>query len=285
MLSEKKVRELEEFALRIRLETLKELGGLGFGHLGGAMSAVETLAVLYGEVMNIDPSNPGWEERDWFICSKGHAGPAVYAALALRGFFPVEELATLNRPGTKLPSHCDRNRTRGVDMTTGSLGQGVSSAVGVALGNRMDGRKNRIYLMAGDGELQEGQVWEAALFAAHRKLDNLIAFVDNNKQQLDGFTKDINDVGDIKSKFESFGWKALEADGADIPAIYEAVAKAGEAAGKPSVIVLHTVKGKGCSFAEGTPDNHHMVFKEGQMAPEIARLEEELQRLRKAVTV
>ncbi len=278
MLDERKINEMERFALKIRIETLKEIGNLGFGHLGGAMSVVETLAVLYGGIMDIDPQNPRWEDRDWLVCSKGHAGPAVYAALALKGYFPMEELMTLNKPGTKLPSHCDRNKTTGIDMTTGSLGQGASTAVGVALGNKMDGRKSRTYLILGDGELQEGQVWEALMFAAHRKLDNLIAFVDNNKQQLDGYTRDINDMGDIRAKFESFGWSVQEVDGADVAQVYTAAEKAKKMGGGPSVIILDTVKGKGCSFAEGILDNHHMIVKKENIDREVACLEEELEK-------
>jgi len=276
MISQEKIKELEVFALKIRIETLKEIGHLGFGHLGGAMSIVDTLAVLYGEVMNIDPKNPKWEDRDWMVCSKGHAGPAIYAALALKGYFSIEQLKTLNKPGTSLPSHCDKNLTTGIDMTTGSLGQGSSAAVGIALGNRLDGRKNTTYLILGDGEIQEGQVWEAALFAAQQKLDNLIAFVDYNKQQLDGYTKDINDLGDVRAKFESFGWHAQEVDGHNVKEIYEAIDKAKKVKGKPSAIVLHTVKGKGCCFAEGIVDNHHMTVNEQQINEALAILEEKL---------
>jgi len=276
MLGQDRIKELKLFALKIRMETIRQIGNLGFGHIGGAMSIADTLAVLYGELMNIDPDNPKWEDRDWLVCSKGHAGPALYAALALKGYFPVEELETLNRPGTNLPSHCDRNKTIGVDMTTGSLGQGASLAVGIALGHRLNGRDSYTYLILGDGEIQEGQVWEAVLFAAHQKLDRLIAFVDYNKQQLDGYVKDINDLGDVKAKFENFGWHALEIDGHDVKQIYEAVAKAKEVNGKPSVIVLHTIKGKDCSFAEGIVDNHHMTVSREQMNEALAVLEEKL---------
>jgi transketolase len=272
MINETKVKELEQFANQIRIETIKEMGHLGFGHLGGAMSIVETLAVLYGAIMQIDPKNPGWEDRDWLVCSKGHAGPAIYATLALKGYFPMEELSTLNRPGTHLPSHCDRNKTIGIDMTTGSLGQGSSLAVGVALGNRMDGRKNTTYLILGDGELQEGQIWEALLLAAQQKLDNLIALVDNNKQQLDGYTKDINDLGDIARKFESFGWFAQSIDGADIQLIHAAIEKAKNTEGKPALIVLNTIKGKGCNFIEGKVDNHHVTISPEQMEQALKEL-------------
>ena len=261
------------FAAQIRLEALKELAHLGFGHVGGSMSIVETLAVLYGGVMRIDPENPRWKKRDWLVCSKGHAGPAIYATLALKGYFPKDMLMTLNQGGTNLPSHCDRNKTPGIDMTTGSLGQGMSTAIGVALGNRLDKRDNWTYLILGDGELDEGQVWEGALFAHQFKLDNFIAFIDYNKQQLDGYTKDIMDLGDVAGKFASFGWHAQSIDGHDMEAITEAIEKAKAAKGEPSVIVLNTIKGKGCTFAEGILNNHHMAFtkEQGQEAVEAAQ--------------
>lgn len=270
-MSDKK--RLEDFAREIRVATLKEFAHLGFGHVGGAMSIVELLAVLYGEVMKIDPQNPKWEDRDWFVLSKGHAGPALYATLALKGYFPEEMLYTLNQGGTKLPSHADRNLTPGVDMTTGSLGQGFSTGLGVALGHRLDGKDNSVYIVLGDGECQEGQVWEAVLFGGNAKLDNLIVFVDHNKQQLDGYIDDINPLGDLKAKWAEFGWHAQEVDGHDIAEIYTAIQKAKATKGKSSVIVLHTVKGKGCNFAEGVELNHHMRFTQEQMAEALAILE------------
>lgn len=277
MLNKEKVKELKTLALKIRMETIKEIGNLGFGHLGGALSIVDTLAVLYGGVLKIDPQNPQWEERDWLICSKGHAGPAIYAALGLKGYFPMEELLTLNKPQTHFPSHCDRNLTTGIDMTTGSLGQGSSLAVGVALGHRLDKKNNYTYLILGDGEIQEGQVWEAALYAAQAKLDNLITFIDYNKKQLDGYTKDINDLGDIRGKFASFGWHTQEIDGSNVTEIYEAIAKAKAEKGKPSAIVLNTIKGKGWSFAENTFANHHMTLSQEQMKEALAKLEQKLE--------
>jgi len=260
MLSQKETNKLEKFATEIRLETLKEIKNLGFGHIGGAMSIVETLAVLYGRVMKIKPKEPQWVDRDWLVVSKGHAGPAVYATLAIKGYFPIEELMTLNKPKTNLPSHCDRNKTIGIDMTTGSLGQGMSTAIGIALGNRLDRRDSNTYLILGDGECDEGQVWEGALFAHHHKLDNLIAFVDANKKQLDGYTKDINDLGDIAQKFSSFGWHAQDVNGADVVKIYKAIEKAKEIKEQPSVIILDTIKGQGLKFVEETMANHHMRF-------------------------
>jgi len=258
-------KDLRRFAAEIRLETLRELKARGFGHVGGSMSIVELLSVLYGGVMRVDPARPAWEERDWLVLSKGHAGPALYAALALRGFFDREELKTLNRPGTSLPSHCDRLKTPGVDMTTGSLGQGISTAIGAALGHRLKKRDNWVYLILGDGEVDEGQVWEGALFAHQFKLDRLIAFIDANKQQLDGFTDDVMSLGDLCAKFGSFGWHTQRVDGHDVSAIQDAVEKARAETGRPSVIVLDTIKGKGCNFAEGTLNNHHIAFTDEQM--------------------
>jgi transketolase len=270
------IEELKAFASQIRLETMREFRALGFGHIGGSMSIVEVLAVLYGAVMKIDAKNPRWGDRDWLILSKGHAGPTLYATLALKGFFPISDLLTLNQPKTRLPSHCDRTKTPGVDMTTGSLGQGMSTALGVAMGNRLDGRKSYTYLILGDGECDEGQVWEGALFGGHRKLSNLIAFVDYNKQQLDGYTKDVCDLGDLAGKFAQFNWFSQDVDGADVGEIYAAVEKAKSQQQQPSMIVLHTLKGKGCSFAENVLSNHNMVFTREQADKAIAVLEAEL---------
>ncbi len=279
MLSQNKIKELKIFAIKIRMETIKALGNLGFGHIGGSMSIVDTLAVLYGGAMNIDPENPKWEKRDWLVCSKGHAGPAIYSALALKGYFPIEKLMTLNKPGTHFPSHCDRNLTIGIDMTTGSLGQGASTALGIALAQRLNGTQNSTYLILGDGESQEGQVWEAVMSAAQQKTDNLIAFLDYNKKQLDGPIKDINDLADAKAKFESFRWFAQEVDGHDVKAIYEAIEKAKEIKERPSAIVLDTIKGKGCSFAEGVLKNHSMQISKEMMNEALSNLQNELEEI------
>jgi len=282
MLSKEKVKELKILAIQIRMETVRAMGTLGFGHLGGALSIADTIAALYGGIMKIDPKNPRWEERDWLVSSKGHAGPAIYAALGLKGFFPIEEILTLNTPGTHFPSHCDRNLTTGIDMTTGSLGQGASTSVGVALGNKYNGIDNYTYLVLGDGETQEGQVWEAVSLAGFRKLDNLIAFVDNNKQQLDGFTVNVHDTLDFKAKFESFGWDAVDVDGSDVEQIYEAIEAAKLRKGKPSVIVLDTIKGKGVSFVEGKEKNHHVEISKEQMQQALAELQIEMDKAVKA---
>jgi len=272
-----KLKELRVFAEEIRLLTLKEFAHIGFGHVGGAMSIIETLAVLYGKEMRYDPRNPNWEERDHLIVSKGHAGPAVYATLALVGYFPESMLRELNQGGGNLPSHCDRNKTPGIDMTTGSLGQGISAACGVALGKRMDGKDSYTYLVLGDGECNEGQVWEGAMFAAQYKLDKLIAFVDLNGQQLDGYTQDIMDMRNMGERFAAFGWFVQEVNGHDIGEIVNAVTAAKANTGKPNAIILHTKKGNGCYFAEGIKDNHHMNFKPEQINEAIKRTEAALE--------
>lgn len=246
--------ELKKFALQIRIAEIEEFKTRGFGHLGGSLSITDALAVLYGAVMKYDPNNPTWPERDKFVSSKGHAGPAVYATLALKGFFPVEELATLNRPGTNLPSHCDRLKTPGIDMTTGSLGQGTSLAVGLALGAKMRGYDSKVYLMCGDGEINEGQVWEAAMFTAAKKVTNLIWMIDNNKKQLDGSVADILDSGDLEAKFAAFGFEAITINGNDVEALYEALTK--EITDKPLAIILDTVKGYGIKEVEDMENNH-----------------------------
>ena len=281
---QKSAEELRVLAEAIRLVTLQELEGFGAGHIGGAMSIVETLAVLYGSEMRYDPKNPEWEERDRLVLSKGHAGPALYAVLSLRGFFPKEMLSELNQGGGRLPSHCDRNKTPGVDMTTGSLGQGISAAIGVALGCRLNKSDSMTYLIMGDGECNEGQVWEGAMFAGFHKLDNLITFVDYNKQQLDGFTKDILDMGDIGAKFKAFGWHVQEINGHDTGAILNAITAAKANKGSPSVIVLDTIKGYG-TFAAGIAGNHHMNFKKDQIEEAVRLASERLDEAKAAVAV
>lgn len=268
-------KELRDFATQIRITTLEEIGMLGFGHVGGSLSICDVLAVLYGGEMKIDPKNPNWEDRDWLVVSKGHSGPAVYATLALKGFFDKTALCTLNRGGTILPSHCDRTKTPGIDMTAGSLGQGLSAAAGIALGLKKKGKKNYVYCIVGDGESQEGQIWEAVLFAPQKKLDNLICFVDDNKQQLDGYTKDITNIEDAAKKYESFNWFTQSVDGHDVDAIFHAIRKAKES-GKPSAIILNTRKGMGADFAMNRLDNHHMHVEKKDIETAIAELKNKL---------
>jgi transketolase len=283
MENRKNAKELRVIAEGIRLVTLQELEGFGAGHIGGAMSVVETLAVLYGSELRCDPSNPKWEERDRLVLSKGHAGPALYATLSLKGFFPKEMLSELNQGGGRLPSHADRNKTPGVDMTTGALGQGISAAIGMALGCRMNKSDSRTYLILGDGECNEGQIWEGAMFAAAHKLDNLITFVDWNKQQLDGFTKDVLDMGDIGQKFRSFGWFVQDVNGHDTGEILDAVLAAKAHKGSPSAIILDTIKGYG-TFAAGVEGNHHMSLSKEQMEEAIRKVSERLEEARAAVS-
>jgi transketolase len=229
------------------------------------MSIIETLAALYGGELRSDPQNPNREDRDRLVLSKGHAGPALYATLCLRGFFPKEKLLELNQGGGSLPSHCDMHKTIGIDMTTGSLGQGISTAIGLALGSRLNGLENFTYLILGDGECNEGQVWEGAMFAAHHKLNKLIAFIDWNKQQLDGFASDIIDMGDFAEKFKAFGWHTQTVNGHDPGLIKAAIVDAKRYTDGPSAIILDTIKGYGCDFAEGIASNHHMNFTKEQM--------------------
>ena len=261
------------FAKQLQMEVVKMISSLGIGHVGGSLSVTDLVAVLYeGGMLKYDPENPHWEGRDWVVCSKGHAGPALYSALALKGFMPMSELDTLNRPKTKLPSHCDRNLTPGIDMTTGSLGQGASTAAGVAMGHKMNGADNTVYLILGDGECNEGQVWEMALFAPAKKLDNLIAFVDYNKLQLDARTDDLIPLGDIAQKFDDFGWFAQDIDGHDVGAIYAAIEKA-RAADKPSMIVLNTIKGRGWSAIENQVSSHSMTISPEQLKEALAEMQ------------
>lgn len=243
--------DLKKRSTQIRRMTCECIGNLGVGHVGGCLSIGDVLAVLYfGDVMNIDPKNPKKVGRDRLIVSKGHAGPAVYATLAAKGFFPESELMTLNKLGTNLPSHCDMNRTPGIDMTTGSLGQGFSCAVGIAIGSKIKKDNATIFSIIGDGESQEGQVWEAAMYAANQKLDNLITFLDYNNAQIDGTVDEINSLGCPEKKWAAFGWHAQTIDGHDPEAILKAIAAARLATGKPSIIVMKTIKGKGVSFIE-----------------------------------
>lgn len=277
-------RELRVFAEEIRLKTLQTFAHIGFGHIGGAMSITEAVALLYGEFMRYDPKNPAWPERDKLVISKGHAGPTVYATLALKGFFPEAMLRELNQGGGRLPSHTDRNKTPGIDMTTGSLGQGLSAACGIALGDRMDGRDANTFCFLGDGELDEGQNWEAFLFARQHKLSNLVAIIDVNGMQLDGPTAEVMDLGDVAGKLRAFGWQVEECDGHDIHALYTALNAAVQFADGPAAVVMHTIKGRGCSFAEGVPGNHHMNFKPEQMEEALKQASEALEAAKAALT-
>jgi transketolase len=252
--------KLRDKAKEIRRLTIDAMGFLGVGHIGGAMSIVETLTILYYKFMNIDPQKPDKEDRDKLVLSKGHSGPTLYSILADLGFFPKEMLRTLNQGGTQLPSHCDMNLTPGIDMTTGSLGQGFSTSIGLALGHRLNNLSSTIYTVIGDGESNEGQVWEAAMAGAQYKLNNLIAFTDYNKMELDGYMHEVMDIADISSKWLAFGWYVQRIDGHDFEQLETAILNAQKESNLPSMIILDTIKGKGCSFAEGKLSSHNMAF-------------------------
>lgn len=249
---------LKEFANQIRYYTMKELDHLGFGHYGGSLSIVEALAVLYGEAMNQSSEHPKDPNRDYFVLSKGHAGPALYATLFLTGYFDEKFLYSLNQNGTNLPSHPDRNKTPGVDMTTGSLGQGVSAATGIAKGNQILEKENYTYCIVGDGELNEGQCWEAFQFAAHHRLDHFIVLIDDNKKQLDGYTEEICRPFDFVEKMTAFGFSSWGVDGSNVAEISQAIKKAKSLKGKPIAIILDTTKGQGIDYFEKMTNNHHV---------------------------
>lgn len=273
-----KKRELEQLAVKVRIGIVDQLKFFGVGHIGGCLSIADTIAVLYGDIMRYDPSDPKKADRDKLVISKGHTGPAQYAALAIKGFFPYDTLYTLNRGGTILPSHCDRNKTPGVDMTTGSLGQGSSLAVGMALGDKLKGRDSRTFLICGDGEINEGQFWEAMMFTAAKKVNNLVVMIDNNKKQLDGTTEEVLDIGDIRAKMEAFGFETRQIDGNDIEALHSSLSETGKT-GKPTAIILDTIKGKGIPEVESTYANHSMTVTAENGERWLAHLNEEYARI------
>ena len=242
--------ELEKVANDIRIDIIESIHCGGSGHPGGSLSIAEMMAVLYFHEMNVDEKNPKWEDRDRFVLSKGHAAPAYYAALAERGYFDKAELKTLRHIDSMLQGHPDMKKVPGVDMSTGSLGQGLSAAAGMAHYAKRTGKDFRVYCILGDGEIQEGQVWEAAMSAGHFKLDNLIAFLDNNDLQIDGHVSDEMSVYPIREKFEAFGWNVIESDGHKVEELLEALEQARNFKDKPTLIWCKTVKGKGVSFME-----------------------------------
>ena len=252
--------QLEILAAKIRYDVLDMLQHRGYGHLGGSLSLVELMSVLYGKQMQYDATNPKWKQRDRVVLSKGHAGPVWYSALAESGFFDKEWLYTLNDGGTKLPSHPDRTKTPGVDMTTGSLGQGTSTAAGIATALKKSHIDRYVYLIVGDGELNEGQCWEAFQYIANYKLNNCIVIIDDNKRQLDGYTKDIMNPFDISKKMEAFGFFTQKVKGNDIEAIDDAINQAKEVKDKAVCIVLDTIKGQGVPYFENMFSNHSVKF-------------------------
>ncbi len=277
------VTRLEEVARQIRLAVVRTVNHARAGHLGGPLSAADLLAALYFHVLRIRPDEPAWPDRDRFILSKGHSSVGLYAALALRGYFPVEELATFDAANSRLQGHPDMTRLPGLDMSSGSLGMGISAGVGMALGARLTGRDVRTYVMLGDGECQEGEVWEAAMTAARYGLDSLIAIVDHNRLQQYGWPGDGPDgrtppqvPGELVAKWSAFGWRVLEVDGHEMEDILEVLEEAARGDGRPTVLIAHTIKGKGVSFMEGHYFWHTRVIKPDEFAIAMADLGEPL---------
>ncbi len=266
------VEELKEISKRIRRHVVTMISAAGSGHPGGSLSAVETLVTLFWDVMQHDPSNPEWPDRDRLILSKGHAAPVLYSVLAECGYAPVEALPTLRKLGSIYQGHPDKRFLPALEASTGSLGEGLSIGMGMGLAARWDKRPSRIYVILGDGEIQEGQIWEAALFGAFHKLDNVVAIVDYNRIQLDGFIKDVMEIEPFAAKWEAFGWNVIEVDGHDVAALQKAFGCAAAMKNKPSVLIAHTVKGKGVSFMENNPKFHGV-------APTKDELERALQEL------
>jgi transketolase len=264
--------DLKTVAKRLRRDIVAMIGKAGSGHPGGSLSSVEIVTALYWRVLRHKPADPPWPGRDRFVLSKGHAAPVLYAALAECGYFPVAELDTLRQIGSRLQGHADRTATPGVEMSSGSLGQGLSFAIGVALAGRLNRQDYRTYVLLGDGECDEGQVWEAAMSAAHFKVDNLTAIVDNNGLQITGCNCDVMNLEPLDKKWAAFGWKVFETDGHDLDKVLGSLAEAKKVRGQPAVIIAHTVKGKGVSFMENNVDFHGK-------APNAAELEQALKEL------
>ena len=265
--------DLRELARQVRIDSLKMTSLAGSGHPGGSMSMADIAVVLFHRVLDVDPARPKWPDRDRFVLSKGHCSPGHYSVLAQRGFFPREELWRFRRLGALLQGHSDI-KVPGVEMSAGSLGQGLSFGVGCALAARIDGRTYRTFVMLGDGELQEGQVWEAAMTASHHELDNLIAIVDHNKIQIDGFVDEVKSLGPLADRWRAFGWHVLEIDGHDLTQILAAFEEAAQVRGRPAVIIAHTVKGKGVSFMESKAEFHGRSLNEDEMKRALAELGE-----------
>jgi len=268
----KSLKEMKDIAKRLRRHIITMIGKAGSGHPGGSLSAVEIVTALYFRVLRHKPQDPCWSDRDRFILSKGHAAPLLYATLAECGYFPVEELSTLRRLDSRLQGHTDCTVTPGVEMSAGALGQGLSFGIGVALAGRLNSQNYRVYVLLGDGECDEGQVWEAAMAAAHFKVDNLVAIVDNNGLQLDGWNREVMNLDPFNQKWQAFGWQVIEVDGHNLTQLTQALDQAKLTKGQPTVIIAHTIKGKGVSFMENNPDFHGK-------APDAAQVDKALKEL------
>lgn len=271
--------ELKKYAAKIRKHIIDEVYSAASGHPGGSLSCTDIITALYFEEMRVDPKKPLWEDRDRFVLSKGHCSPALYAVLAEKGFFPKEDLLTFRKVDSYLEGHPSMRSVPGVDMSTGSLGQGISAAVGMAMAGKLDKKDYRVYAILGDGELEEGQVWEASMAAAHYKLDNLTAFLDYNGLQIDGRITDVMSPEPVAGKFEAFGWNVLKVDGHDIEEIIKTINQAKNTKGKPTIIIAKTVKGKGVSFMENQAGWHGTAPNKEQRDQAIAELDKALAEL------
>ncbi len=282
-MDEKKKTMLELVAYKIRRHVLEGVYSAGCGHPGGSLSIADILAVLYFDEMRVDPQNPAWPDRDRFVLSKGHCAPALYGALAEKGFFPKEDIPTLRKADSYLQGHPDMRKVPGVDMSTGSLGQGVCCANGMAIAAKLDRKPYRVYTILGDGELEEGQVWEAAMFGAHHKLDNLTAFIDLNLLQIDGDVRDVMNPMPVDEKFLAFGWNVLTVDAHDIAVLRSAIDQAKSCKGKPTVIICKSIKGKGVSFMENEAGWHGMAPNQQQYEQAVAEIDEKISQLSAAL--
>jgi transketolase len=268
--------ELNRIATKIRIDIIRMIAAAGSGHPGGSLSSADIFTALYFSVMKHDPKNPQWDGRDYFVLSKGHVCPGQYAAMAESGYFPTEELLTLRKLGSRLQGHPHLLKLPGIELSSGSLGQGLSASVGMALGLRMDSKPNRVYCLMGDGETDEGQIWEAAMTAAHYKVDTLCGIVDVNGLQIDGFTKDVKNLEPMRDKWKSFGWHVIEIDGHDMAAILAAFDEASRTKGVPTVLLARTVKGKGVSFMENRADWHGKAPNKDEAEKAVKELEANL---------
>ncbi len=276
-MSERSAEELKNIANKLRLHVVRMTYAASSGHPGGSLSSADLISALYFRAMRHDPSNPAWEDRDRFVLSKGHVAPVLYAALAESGYFPIDDLITLRKIGSKLQGHPVRGKVPGVEMSTGSLGQGLSMACGIALAGKMDGKSYRTFCLLGDGELQSGQNWEAAMFARQYGLNNLIAFVDRNRLQITGNTEDAVGLDPLPEKWRAFGWNVMTIDGHDILQILEAIDKASAYKKNPTVIIMNTVKGKGVSFMENNAGFHGRACSPDEYEKAVAELEKVIQ--------
>ena len=273
VLSPEEIRRLEDIARRIRIDVLRMTTRAGSGHPGGCLSCADIITALYFKVLRHDPKNPSWEDRDRFILSKGHSAPALYAALAEAGYFDKSLLMTLRRPDSILQGHTDMTKTPGVEMSAGSLGQGLSFGVGMAIAAKLKKKDYRIYVLLGDGECDEGQVWEAAMASSHFALDNITAIIDRNRQQIDGWTEEVMSLEPLGKRWEAFGWRVMEIDGHNFVDIVGALEEAKREKGRPTVIIAHTIKGKGVSFMENNLEFHGRALKEDELERALRELE------------